>query len=33
MMLLRFFATILSFSAFHTKPSWRFVELPRWIDS
>ncbi len=31
--LLRFFATILSFGALHTKPSRRFYESPRRIDN
>jgi hypothetical protein len=31
--LLRFLATILSFGAFHTKPSRRFYESPRRIDN
>jgi hypothetical protein len=33
MMLLRFLATTLSYDAFYTKPSWRFVESPRRIDN
>jgi hypothetical protein len=28
-----FLAAVLSFGALHTKPSWRFVESPRRIDS
>jgi hypothetical protein len=33
MNLFQFLAAILSFGAPHTKPSWRFVESPRRIDS
>jgi hypothetical protein len=33
MKLLRFLAAILSFGVLHTKPSRRFVESPRRIDS
>jgi hypothetical protein len=33
MKVLRFWATILSFGALHTIPSWRFIEFLRRIDN